>query len=83
MKKILARITGFIASGALWILAAQSAFAQFATSSASPLDEAVGKGGTGGALADAGSTELTYIIFGAGVLLFVFGTMKVILSLRD
>ena len=56
---------------------AGNAFAQTAsTGSAS-------KGGTSSSLPDAGSTELTYLIFGFGVLLFVVGMMKLVKSFRD
>ncbi|GEM_PF-3054489 len=39
-------------------------------------------GGTGSGLPNAGSTGLTYIIFVAGLALFVIGTLKLILSYR-
>lgn len=71
----IARITTVASSVSLWLTLAASTFAQEATESAP-------KGGTNGALPSAGSTELTYIIFVGGVLLFVFATMKFILSFR-
>ena len=72
----LARIIGFSSSALAWLALAQTALAQSATDSAS-------KGGTSEALPNAGSTELTYLIFFVGVILFVFGTMKLVLSFRD
>lgn len=72
----LARIVGFSSSALAWLALAQTAFAQSATNSAS-------KGGTNGSLPNAGSTELTYLIFLGGVILFVVGTMKLILSFRE
>ena len=72
----LARFTGFISSAVAWLALAQAVLAQSATNSAS-------KGGTSGALPNAGSTELTYLIFFGGVILFVMGTMKLILSFRE
>ena len=75
MTNKLPKVIG-IASGAFTYLAlATSTFAQ-ATSSA-------GKGGTSSSLPSAGSTELTYLIFIGGVMLFVFGTMKLVLSYRE
>lgn len=71
----LARFLGILPSFASYLVAAGSVFAQIAT------DEA--KGGTSGALPDAGSTELTYLLFIGGVILFVFGTLKLVLSWRE
>jgi len=71
----LARYVGFSSSIAFWLTFAQNAFAQTATAGAS-------KGGTSGALPGAGSTELTYLLFLGGVLLFIIGTLKLILSYR-
>ena len=66
-----------IATGALSYLAlASSTFAQSATSSGS-------KGGTSSSLPDAGTTEITYLLFMAGVVLFVFGTLKLVASFRE
>lgn len=70
-----ARFFGYLSGVGSFLVATSKAFAQSATDSAS-------KGGTSGALPDAGSTELTYVIFIGGVVLFVFGTLKLILSYR-
>ena len=67
------RFIGFSSSVFAWLALVGNAFAQTATQSA-------GKGGTDGALPNAGTTGLTYLIFVAGVVLFVFGTLKLILS---
>lgn len=72
----IARLAAITSSASLWLTLAASAFAQSATESAP-------KGGTNGALPSAGSTELTYIIFAGGVLLFVFATLKFILSFKE
>ena len=40
------------------------------------------KGGTSSSLPDAGSTQITYLIFLFGVMLFVFGTLRLIQSYR-
>ncbi|KKR57002.1 MAG: hypothetical protein UU05_C0020G0005 [Candidatus Curtissbacteria bacterium GW2011_GWA1_40_47] len=71
-----ARVIGIVSSGLSWLTLATDAFAQTATQSAS-------KGGTSGALPNAGTTGLTYLIFVGGVILFVFGTIKLILSYRN
>lgn len=77
MTKKLARIIGILASAvSLLSIFAQTAFAQAASSSA-------GKGGTSSSLPSAGSTDLTYILFIGGVLLFVIGTLKLVLSFKD
>ena len=77
MLKKLARVVGYTASViSLSTYLAGSAFAQSATSSA-------GKGGTSSSLPSAGSTELTYLLFIGGVLLFVVGTLKLVLSYRE
>ena len=72
----LARITKYFSSLPLLFALTKNAFAQGATESA-------GKGGTSSALPDAGTTELTYILFVGGVLLFVVGTIKLVLSYRS
>ena len=71
-----ARVIGIVSSTISWLTLATNAFAQTATGSAS-------KGGTDGALPGAGSTGLTYLIFVGGVILFVFGTIKLVLSYRN
>ena len=68
-----ARFIAFSSSALAWLALASNTFAQTATESA-------GKGGTNGALPNAGTTGLTYLIFIGGVILFVFGTIKLILS---
>ena len=72
----LARFVGFLSTGVFWLTIVQNSFAQTATAGAS-------KGGTSGALPGAGSTELTYLIFLGGVLLFIVGTLKLVLSYRS
>lgn len=76
MNKLIARITGTGISLTLISQLAKNALAQTAsTASAS-------KGGTSSSLPEAGTTELTYLIFGFGVMLFVFGMMKLVKSFR-
>ena len=70
----LARLIGFSTPQLLLLAKASEVFAQSATSGAS---------GTSGALPGAGSTELTYLLFLGGAVLFVFGTLKLISSFRE
>jgi len=42
-----------------------------------------GKGGTTSSLPNGGSTELTYVMILAGVVMFAFGTVKLLGTLRD
>jgi hypothetical protein len=72
----LPKIAGVVSSALTYFAIASNTFAQSATSSGS-------KGGTSGSLPSAGSTELTYFLFLAGVVLFVFGTLKLVASLRE
>ncbi len=74
MTKRLPKVVGTIATALTYLALAPNTFAQ-ATSSA-------GKGGTSSSLPSAGSTELTYLLFIGGVVLFVFGTIKLVLSYR-
>jgi len=76
LKSSIAKLIGFSASVLLWLSLSKSVFAQTATESA-------GKGGTVGALPNAGSTELTYALFIGGLVLFVVGTLKLALSFKD
>lgn len=76
LKSSIARLIGFFASLLLWLALTENVFAQVATGSAS-------KGGTSGALPNAGSTELTYVLFIGGLVLFVVGTLKLALSFKD
>lgn len=72
----LARFIGFSSSLGLWLKFTSTAFAQTATAGAS-------KGGTSGALPNAGSTELTYAIFIGGAILFIVGALKLVFSYRE
>lgn len=73
---VIPKAIGLSSALATSLYLAQNVFAQTATGSAS-------KGGTNGALPNAGSTELTYIIFIGGLVLFVVGTLKLVLSFRE
>ena len=75
MKKIAARVIGY-SSATIWLALAQSALAQTSTSSPS----AEPKGGTESALPNAGSAELTYILFLGGMALLIFGAVRLIAS---
>jgi len=75
-KSVFHKVAGVASALAVSLALASNAFAQSATGSAAS------KGGTSSALPDAGTTEITYAIFAFGVVLFVFGTMKLVKSFR-
>ena len=75
MLKTLPKVAAVTSATITFLSYASGVFAQSATSS--------GKGGTGSALPDAGTTELTYFIFVFGVVLFVVGMLKLVLSYRE
>lgn len=77
MKKLARIITSASVSSAFFTLA-KSALAQTATLSA----DTGGGAGTDSALLDAGSREITYLLFFAGLALFVFGSIKIAASFR-
>jgi len=77
-KSAIAKITGISTSAILWLTLASSAFAQTSSTSS-----ATTRGGTSSSLPAAGSTELTYFLLLGGAILFVFGAVKLVLSLRD
>ncbi len=61
------------------LMFASNVLADFSTPSAG-----IGGGeGTGSSLPNAGSTEMTYLIFAVGAMLFVFGLLKLVLSYRE
>lgn len=66
----------FLPAAGLIFANATTVLAQTATGGAS-------KGGTGGALPAAGTTEITYIFFIGGLVLFVFGMMRLVMSFKD
>jgi hypothetical protein len=72
----LPKIAGVVSSALTYLALASNTLAQTATGSA-------GKGGTNGALPNAGTTELTYLLFLGGVILFVFGMLKLVFSYRE
>lgn len=91
MKKIFARTIGIGTSLTLALQFAKNAFAQLSTTPATSgsTGSAVTKGGLGGvettgsSLPNAGTAEVTYLIFGIGIVLFVLGMMKLAQSFRD
>lgn len=72
----LPKVIGLSTTVATFLTLASNVFAQAATSGAA-------KGGTSGALPSAGTTEITYAIFVVGVVLFVFGMLKLAASYRE
>lgn len=74
----LAKLTTIASSTISFLLLSANVFAQEAT-----LSGKGGEVGTSEALPNSGSTQLTYIIFLGGLVLFIVGTMKLILAFRD
>lgn len=73
----LARLSGFSISLTITLTSITSALADVATPSGG-----VG-GGTGSALPNAGNSGLTYLIFAAGALLFIYGMLRLVSSYRE
>jgi len=74
MVKLARFLTAGSATG-IFLSISKSVFAQTATLSAG--------GGTNSALLDAGTRELTLVLFFSGLALFVFGSLKIVASFRD
>jgi len=72
----LPKIVGVVSSTLAYLAFTTSAFAQVATPSGT-------KGATAGSLPNAGSTDITYFLFIGGIVLFVFGTLKLVSSFRE
>lgn len=66
-----------VSSAFAYLALASQTFAQSSSTASA------GKGGTSSSLPSAGTTELTYFFFIAGVVLFVFGTLKLAASFRE
>lgn len=79
MKKV--RLATLASQLGIYLTLAQNVLAQ--TASPATLPATGGGGATSSALPSAGTTELTYLIFIAGVALFVFGMMKLVASFRE
>ncbi len=80
MSKV--RVAAFLGSTATYLVFTGNAFAQVVSTGSA--DFGVGGGsGTSSSLPNAGSTSLTYGIFLAGAVLFVFGMIKLISSYKD
>lgn len=82
LSSILKKTTGALGALGVSLTLASSAFAQTsATASSTPSKG--GLGGSSSSLPSAGNTEITYLIFGFGILLFVVGMMKLVSSFRE
>ncbi|MBI2599134.1 hypothetical protein HYW40_02870 [Candidatus Curtissbacteria bacterium] len=77
------RFIGFAAPFSAALTFAGNVFAQSKSDFLLGASTASAVGGTGSGLPAAGSTSLTYIIFVAGLILFVVGMLKLILSYRS
>lgn len=79
-SSVVRKAVGIASSLGVSLTLAKGAFAQTASTGSSSLS----KGGTASSsLPAAGTTEITYLVFGLGVLLFVVGMMKLVKSFRD
>ena len=78
------RFIGFSSALATSLALAGNVLAQTSTTGTSTTTTTTAtKGGTAAALPNAGSVELTFIVFGVGLILFVIGTIKLASSYRE
>ncbi|OGD83719.1 hypothetical protein A3A54_01825 [Candidatus Curtissbacteria bacterium RIFCSPLOWO2_01_FULL_39_62] len=80
-KSLFSKAVGFSSALATSLYLATSALAQ--TSTGTTGTTTTTKGGTTSSLPEAGTTELTYLLFIGGIVLFVIGTIKVVQSFRE
>lgn len=81
LRKSLSSKAGISSAIATSLLFAQNILAQ--TSTGTTTTTTTTKGGTASSLPAAGTTELTYLLFVFGVVLFVVGTLKLVKSFRS
>lgn len=82
LSSILKKTTGALGALGVSLTLASSAFAQTSATASSTLSKG-GLDGSSSSLPSAGNTEITYLIFGFGILLFVVGMMKLVSSFRE
>lgn len=82
LSSILKKTAGALGALGISLTLASSAFAQTSATASSTLSKG-GLGGSSSSLPSAGNTEITYLIFGFGILLFVVGMMKLVSSFRE
>ena len=80
-KSISSKAVGVSSAIATSLLFAQYVLAQ--TPAGTTGTTTTTKGGTASSLPAAGTTEITYLLFIGGVVLFVIGTIKVVQSFRE
>ncbi len=80
-KSISSKAVGVSSAVTTSLLFAQYALAQ--TSTGTTGTTTTTKGSTASSLPAAGTTEITYLLFIGGVVLFVIGTIKVVQSFRE
>lgn len=78
-RSVVSRTIGFSSALATSLMLAGNVLAQTSTTGSSTTT----KGGSSTALPNAGTTEITYLIFGVGLILFVLGTVKLAQSFRE
>ncbi len=82
LSSITRKTAGVLSALGVSLTLASNAFAQTSATS-SPVLTKGGLGGSSSSLPSAGSTDITFLIFGFGILLFVVGMMKLVSSFRD
>ena len=82
LSSVIKKTAGALGALGVSLTLTSSAFAQTSATESSSLTKG-GLGGSSSSLPTAGNTEITYLIFGFGMLLFVIGMMKLVASFRD
>lgn len=82
LSSMIKKTAGALGALGFSLTLASTAFAQTSATASSGLTKG-GIGGSSSSLPTAGNTEITYLIFGFGIILFVAGMMKLVASFRD
>lgn len=83
-KSLSSKAVGFSSALATSLYFAQSVLAQTSTgTTGTTTTTTTTKGGTASSLPAAGTTELTYLLFIGGAVLFVIGALKLVKSFRE
>jgi hypothetical protein len=82
LSSVLKKTAGALGALGVSLTLTSSAFAQTSATASSSLTKG-GLGGSSSSLPSAGNTDVTYLIFGFGILFFVVGMMKLVASFRN
>lgn len=82
LSSIIKKSAGALGALGVSLTLTSSAFAQTSATGSSVLTKG-GLGGSSSSLPTAGNTDITYLIFGFGIFLFVVGMMKLVSSFRE